>query len=116
MNTAAASWVSGSAKLPPIWNTIRNANAFFRKLSLNAEKNWHQNRGAKRRDSKRDLDAAGDGSVMGEAYAKNARVRPASCAATGESNIDKIPQNNRGRTSLAWVPRRRQAPSINSSR
>src|SRR3954453_10015091 len=50
MNTAAASWVSGSAKLPPIWKTIRNANAFFRKLSLNAEKNWHQNKGAKRRD------------------------------------------------------------------
>src|ERR1041385_6407951 len=96
MNTAAASCVSGSARLPPIWKTIRNAKAFFRKLSLNAEKNWHQNRGAKRRDSKMDLDAAGDGSVMAQAYAKKTRLRPVSWVATGQCNIDRIPQNNRG--------------------
>src|SRR3954470_9879674 len=100
MNTAAASCVSGSARLPPMWKTIRNANAFFRKLSLNAEKNWHQNKGAKRRDSKSDLEAAGDGSVMcslmEQAYAKNARLRPVSCGATGQCKLDRIPQNNRG--------------------
>src|SRR5712691_8008611 len=98
MNTAAASVMSESAAPPPILNRMRNTSAFFRKLSLNAEKNWHQNSGAKRRDSKRDLDAAGDGSVMEQAYAKNARLRPASCIATGQCNIDRIPQNNRGRT------------------
>ena len=54
-----------SAAEPPILNRIRNTSAFLRKLSLNAEKNWHQNSGAKRRDSSRGLDAAGDGSVMG---------------------------------------------------
>src|SRR3954465_1902724 len=99
MNTAAASCVSGSARLPPLWKTIRNANAFFRKLSLNAEKNWHQNKGAKRRDSKRGWEAAGDGWVMEQAYAKNARLRPVSCGATGQCKLDRIPQNNRGRTS-----------------
>ena len=74
----------------------QESQRLFEEISLNAEKNWHQNRGAKRRDSKSDLDAAGDGSVMGQAYAKHARLRPASCAATGECNIDRIPQNNRG--------------------
>jgi hypothetical protein len=34
----------------PALNRIRNTSAFFKKLSLNAEKNWHQNKGAKRRD------------------------------------------------------------------
>lgn len=52
MNTALASvtrtpaWASA---WPPIPNRIRKASAFLRKLSLNAEKNWHQNSGAKRR-------------------------------------------------------------------
>ncbi len=70
MNTAAASVIRDSAAEPPILNRIRNTRAFFRKLSLNAEKNWHQNSGAKRRDNRRDLDAAGDGSVMGQAYVR----------------------------------------------
>src|SRR5262249_42168335 len=39
---------------PPSWNRIRKTSAVLRKLSLKAEKNWHQNRGAKRRDSIRD--------------------------------------------------------------
>ena len=65
MNIAAASVIRDSASEPPILNRIRKTRAFFRKLSLNAEKNWHQNSGAKRRDSKSGLDAAGDGSVMG---------------------------------------------------
>src|SRR5215475_7719291 len=49
MKTAAASVIKASALSPPIWNRIRKTSAFFRKLSLKAEKNWHQNRGAKRR-------------------------------------------------------------------
>src|SRR5215203_1186887 len=98
MNTAAASVMRDSAAEPPILNRIRNTRAFLRKLSLNAEKNWHQNSGAKRRDSRRDLEAAGDGSVMGQAYAKNARLRPASCVATGGWQLDRIAQNNRGNT------------------
>ena len=46
-------------------NRIRNTSAFFRKLSLNAEKNWHQNSGAKRRDVIRELDI-GDSSRGGK--------------------------------------------------
>src|SRR3982751_4716497 len=50
MKMAAVSVIS-AARLPtPGANKIRNTSAFFRKLSLNAEKNWHQNKGAKRRD------------------------------------------------------------------
>src|SRR5262249_13879883 len=49
MNTAAASVINASASGPPIWNRMRKTSAFLRKLSLNAEKNWVQNRGAKRR-------------------------------------------------------------------
>src|ERR1051325_2075899 len=56
MNVAAASVISVSAALPPIWKRIRKTSAFFRKLSLNAEKNWHQNSGAKRRESRREFD------------------------------------------------------------
>src|SRR5262245_61255681 len=58
MNTAAASVIKLSAAWPPILNRIRNTRAFLRKLSLNAEKNWHQNSGAKRRDHNRGLDSA----------------------------------------------------------
>ena len=43
---------------PPILNRIRNTSAFLRKLSLNAEKNWHQNSGAKRRDNSRGFGSA----------------------------------------------------------
>src|SRR5438067_7765814 len=50
MNTAAVSVISASRLVTPGANRIRNTSAFFRKLSLNAEKNWHQNSGAKRRD------------------------------------------------------------------
>src|ERR1700757_3708161 len=58
MKTAAASVMSASASVPPIWNRIRKTSAFLRKLSLNAEKNWVQNRGAKRRVINRDEDMA----------------------------------------------------------
>ena len=50
----AASVISVSRCGPPSLNRIRKTSAFFRKLSLNAEKNWHQNRGAKRRVSSRE--------------------------------------------------------------
>src|SRR6476659_2425243 len=97
MNTAAARVMRDSAADPPILNRIRNTRAFLRKLSLNAEKNWHQNSGAKRRDSRRGLEAAGDGSVMGPSLCQKARLRPASCIATGERYLDRIAQNNRGK-------------------
>ena len=35
---------------------MRKTSAVLRKLSLNAEKNWHQNSGAKRRVVIRDVD------------------------------------------------------------
>src|SRR5436189_2080291 len=56
MKTAAASVMSASASVPPMWNRMRKTSAFLRKLSLNAEKNWVQNRGAKRRVISRDED------------------------------------------------------------
>ncbi len=56
MNTAAVSVIRISRFSTPGANRMRNTSAFFRKLSLNAEKNWHQNNGAKRRDSIRELD------------------------------------------------------------
>src|SRR5215813_9270417 len=56
MKIASASVFSEAAPALPIWNTMRNPSAFLRKLSLNAEKNWHQNSGAKRRDVMRFVD------------------------------------------------------------
>jgi hypothetical protein len=50
MKTPAVSVMSAPRFSTPGANRIRNTSAFFRKLSLNAEKNWHQNKGAKRRD------------------------------------------------------------------
>ena len=47
--TRAAEPPSAPPPTPPAPNMIRNTRAFLRKLSLKAEKNWHQNRGAKRR-------------------------------------------------------------------
>src|SRR5438128_11445940 len=56
MKTAAASVINASAFSPPILNRISKTSAFFRRLSLNAEKNWHQNSGAKRREARSDGD------------------------------------------------------------
>src|SRR5262249_51520849 len=50
MKVAAASVISSSAWAPPMVKRMRMTSAFLRKLSLNAEKNWHQNKGAKRRE------------------------------------------------------------------
>src|SRR6266446_5763632 len=64
MKTAAASVISASGLGPPtsfvVWNRIKKTRAFLRKLSLNAEKNWVQNRGAKRRVISRDVDMVSD--------------------------------------------------------
>src|SRR4051812_23430052 len=58
MNTAAVRITRVFAVLSsnPARKRIRNTSAFLRKLSLNAEKNWHQNKGAKRRDVISELD------------------------------------------------------------
>src|SRR3954464_8612722 len=58
MKTAAASVINASASAPPMWNRMRKTREFLRKLSLKAEKNWGQNRGAKRRVRSRDEDMA----------------------------------------------------------
>src|SRR5262249_49772366 len=50
MNTAAVSWISEGPLSPTAGeNRIRKTREFFKKLSLKALKNWHQNSGAKRR-------------------------------------------------------------------
>jgi hypothetical protein len=41
-----------------MWNRMRKTREFLRKLSLKAEKNWVQNRGAKRRVRSKDEDMA----------------------------------------------------------
>src|SRR5215211_2228265 len=51
MNTAAARVIRPSEPCCTR-NRMRNTSAFLRKLSLNAEKNWVQNSGANRRDSR----------------------------------------------------------------
>src|SRR5262249_2568585 len=53
-----ATEISASASAPPIWNSRRKTSEVLRKLSLNAAKNWVQNRGAKRRVISRDEDMA----------------------------------------------------------
>src|SRR5438309_1164896 len=53
MNTAPLSVTSEPEFSPPSLNRMRMTSAFLRKLSLNAEKNWHQNSGAKRRVARR---------------------------------------------------------------
>src|SRR5712692_3589262 len=58
MKTAAASVINASASEPFMWNRMRMTSEFFRKLSLKAEKNWVQNKGAKRRVMSRDDDMA----------------------------------------------------------
>src|SRR6185312_9454731 len=90
MNVAAASVMSVSAAPPPILNKIRKTRAFFRKLSLNAEKNWHQNSGAKRRDSISGF-VSGVGLAMGRPYA--------SCLGAW-GMVSRVP----GRTDIASLP------------
>src|ERR1700737_2210171 len=56
MKMPPASVTSASPVAPPILNRITKTSAFFRKLSLKVEKNWHQNSGAKRRDARSDCE------------------------------------------------------------
>src|SRR6478735_9475806 len=65
MKTAAASVINASASEPPMWNRMRKTREFLRKLSLKAEKNWVQNKGAKRRVRSRDEDIGGSGRWIG---------------------------------------------------
>src|SRR5215469_468594 len=56
IKTPPAKVTSDSPVRPPILNRISKTSAFFKKLSLKAEKNWHQNSGAKRREARSDCD------------------------------------------------------------
>src|SRR6266852_6937745 len=56
MKMPPANVTSASPACPPILNRISKTSEFLRKLSLNAEKNWHQNNGANRRDARSDCD------------------------------------------------------------
>ena len=49
MKTPMASVIIAPASFSPSRNRISMASMLRTKLSLNAEKNWHQNKGAKRR-------------------------------------------------------------------
>src|ERR1700686_3483587 len=59
MKIAPASEIRASESPPAHLYRIRKTSEFFRKLSLKALKNWHQNRGANRRVVKRLVDMQG---------------------------------------------------------
>src|SRR5258708_13982854 len=65
MRIAGASAMSASELGPAHLNRIRKTSAFFRKLSLKALKNWHQNSGANRRVANRLDDIGGIRSWFG---------------------------------------------------
>ncbi len=60
---------------PDVVNRIRKTSAFLRKLSLNAEKNWVQNKGAKRRVMSRDEDIASPVVRSGRGHAPGPKRR-----------------------------------------
>ncbi len=64
MKIALANVISAPASPAPDRNKMRNTSAVFRKLSLNAAKNWHQNSGAKRLDNMSG-GSGGDGGEIG---------------------------------------------------
>src|ERR1700730_8821243 len=64
MKIAVASAISDSEFGPAHLNRIRKASAFFRKLSLKALKNWHQNSGANRRVANRLDDIRGSRALI----------------------------------------------------
>src|SRR5215469_11073546 len=72
IKTPPAKVTSDSPVRPPILNRISKTSAFFKKLSLKAEKNWHQNSGAKRREARSDCDI--DPSEDQGVWAKAARL------------------------------------------
>src|SRR5262249_27944897 len=87
MKTAAASVISASASAPPIWNRSRKASEVLRKLSLNAAKNWVQNRGAKRRVISRDEDMAFPLVPTGAGPAPSPRKRSAAGGGMGRGAL-----------------------------
>src|SRR5215469_3880085 len=102
MKTAAASVMSASASAPPIWNRIRKTSAFLRKLSLNAEKNWVQNRGAKRRVINSDED------IVFPPAPKRARGAPLTPFTSWQHYCALSPQAGRGHVSADSQLKRRQ--------
>src|SRR5258705_7060599 len=87
MNTAGASVTSTWAVGPAILNRTRKISACLRKLSLNAAKNWVQNRGAKRRVVSREEDMAISG---GSSRARRPQMRSAyTCQQSKDDNLGK---------------------------
>src|SRR5215469_14054398 len=74
MKIAVASAINDSEFGPVHLNRIRKASAFFRKLSLKALKNWHQNSGANRRVANRLDDIRG--SDADSEFTTNLRIPP----------------------------------------
>src|SRR6516225_4359907 len=68
MKMAPASVIRASDSDPAILKRIRKTSEFFRKLSLKALKNWHQNRGAKRLVVNRLADINGSESLVRKVY------------------------------------------------
>ena len=66
-------------------NRIVITSAFFRKLSPKAEKNWHQNKGAKRRERRR-LSIEGSSNFDAFARAGASRLRGIS----GDVQVDEM--------------------------
>src|SRR4051812_50190637 len=97
MKTAAASVINASASEPPMWNRMRKTREFLRKLSLKAEKNWVQNRGAKRRVRSKDEDMAV--SVVGSGGGGRTDYRDKVWLPTGAEGVkkDKFGEKRKGR-------------------
>src|SRR6516165_2526446 len=58
VSAAAASWIRPPASASPSRYNSTKTSACLRKLSPNAEKAWHQNKGAKRRVDIKDVNMA----------------------------------------------------------
>ena len=65
MNVPTASVIRGPASDSPSRNRISMASMLRTKLSLKTEKNWHQNKPAKRRARNREASMAKGGSAAG---------------------------------------------------
>src|SRR5690606_10561883 len=68
-STAPARVTRAAPEAAPILNRTRMTSAFLTKLSLSADRNWHQKRGANRRDVIRSLNM---GSPVGHEREKSA--------------------------------------------
>src|SRR5687768_13892927 len=85
MKTAPAIVMRAPPREPPMSNRIVITSAFFRKLSPKAEKNWHQNRGAKRRQRRR-LSIAGSSSF--DAFGRTGALHLR--GVSGDVQIDEV--------------------------